>query len=278
MGGKRKQSKSTNQSSLASGKLERSTISWYWELFLALVSGTFSLWGVPVNFWLGLCFWVGAIVLLIHIVWSSPWTHNRLVYQRIIISVTVAGIMIFIAWNPGKSAYTKQDTQNQQGVTQDRLSEDKIKLFIAYAYTFDNYRGSANAPGNEERILDTKIPLRRKFNQKEEVGFSFGIASNNGGIPLRNAILHIQFPEDGLEVKAQPGWETRWPNKIYYFRYKEDVTASPWFNLPFLLVKYTHPGQYSIIYTINGMDLSGRHIHEIENKIEIILYDDAIKS
>ncbi|MFM8552179.1 MAG: hypothetical protein ACKOCD_07700 [Nitrospiraceae bacterium] len=271
MGGKRKPVKprSNNQPKPAARKINSSTI----ELILSLALGAFNLWGFTVNLVLGCILWAGAIGLLLDIVWRSQWTLSRSILEKAFLSLVVIASLVFVAWNPVRSAYLRGYADNEPIGSQGRLSEEKIKLFLAYAYAFDNYLGATNAPGNEERILDPSHPLRTKYRPNQEVIFSFGVANQNAGLPLQKAILHVQFQDDGLEVTKDGKWEVRYPSKVYYFRYEEDLIATLAVNLPFLHVKFPRPDTYKIVYTINGRNLNGLPINPIQGQVEVVLYE-----
>lgn len=114
----------------------------------------------------------------------------------------------------------------------ERLNPGRVYPFLRFAYALENYAGSTDQTGNENRAIhpgsppvnlhwdryDTHPPARRPW-------FDFGIANYHVAEALGNAILSVRFLDAGLVVEAEGDWEENRANAEYIFRFQEPINA-----------------------------------------------------
>lgn len=183
---------------------------------------------------------------------NIPWYKNLTVHGIAIISIMLTLILFFLG--PSKAQQDKifNNTERiKQDVAQKYLDRNKIFLGIRYAYEFNHYRGATNTFGNEDRIVNTTIPLRQKYDAEGHVKFVFSIVNQNKGIPFEDVFLQVIWPDEIIEVKPGEGWQTQNSNKRYTY-YFSQINNVPLNTYGPIWAKFPKPGEYTLLCSING--------------------------
>ncbi|MBI4341828.1 MAG: hypothetical protein HY599_00500 [Candidatus Omnitrophica bacterium] len=147
-----------------------------------------------------------------------------------------------------------------------RIEREGIALTLRYAYEFDQYLGATNEYGNEDRIIDPGQPIRKRFDPDKGVGFVFGVANGNPGIPFEDVWLQVVLVDEGLEVVSADGWQTQRVNKRYS-HYFSRINNTPLNVSGALVVKFPHSGTFLLQCSIEG-----RGVEPIRIPVKVLLY------
>lgn len=202
-----------------------------------------------------------------------PWWRNSTIHAIII---GIVGIIVavyfgfFGATKKGqeeiKKAVDDVPQKTAMLIGRDNLDSDKISLILRYAHGFDNYLGATDDFGNEDRKIDPKIPLRKKYEPNVSIGFTLGIFNENEGIPFESMLLEVVFPDEAFGVEYGEGWQPQRVNKRYTY-YFPLINNTPLNTCSQIRVKFPGPGEYTISCVIDGRDIRKIHV-----PIGLVLY------
>jgi len=144
-------------------------------------------------------------------------------------------------------------------ISKDKLDVNKISLGLRYAYEFDYYLGASNAFGNEDRKIDPRVPLQKRYSPDENVKFVFVVFNENKGIPFDNIMIEVILPEGVLEVIYGKGWLSQRINKRYTYNFLQ-ITVMPLNTYSPISIKFPNKGEYTIDCYIYGKGIDKIHV------------------
>ena len=141
---------------------------------------------------------------------------------------------------------------NTTGAHDESASIDRVYPFLRYAYQLENYDGSTEKAGNENRvILESSPPVRLRYSKTRAFWFDFGVANLNDKAPIYNVMFSVTFLDDGLTVTPEGHWGTALANQKFLFHF-QSVNARAGLNGDGgLSVIFPRPGRYTIQLVIN---------------------------
>jgi len=133
---------------------------------------------------------------------------------------------------------------------------DRVYPFLRYAFQLENYDGSANKAGNEDRIiLESSPPVRLHYSKGRAFWFDFGVANLNYKAPIDNIMFSVTFLDEGLTVTPEGHWGKSLDNQNFLFHF-QSINAQAGLNGDGgLSVIFPRPGKYTIQLVINAKGL-----------------------
>ena len=129
------------------------------------------------------------------------------------------------------------------------IDEKNIRVGIQYAYEWEGYKGSTNAPRNTWREIDE--PLQKKFSQ-EEMRLLFFVGNFHETQSIRNVYLHVFFEGAGVNIRADPNWGVMIPGKHYFELVGDIINPKQLLHPGNLFIKFSKASNYKVSYVING--------------------------
>lgn len=141
-------------------------------------------------------------------------------------------------------------------------SMDLVFPFLRYAHMLENYDGSTEKDGNENRaILESSPPVRLHFDQYSAghlPWFDFGVVNLNQKAPMDNVIFTVTFLDDGLIVTPDGHWATDVTNQQFSFQFPSINAQSGLNGDGGITVLFPRRGKYTIRLVINARGLGSK--------------------
>ncbi len=141
---------------------------------------------------------------------------------------------------------------NTTGAQAESARIDRVYPFLRYANQLENYDGSTEKAGNENRvILESSPPVRLHYSKARSFWFDFGVANLNDKAPIYNVMFSVTFLDEGLTVIPEGHWGTDVANQKFSFQF-QSINARAGLNGDGgLSVIFPHPGRYTLQLVIN---------------------------
>lgn len=148
------------------------------------------------------------------------------------------------------------------------VSIDRVYPYLRYAFQLENYDGSTNTAGNEDRIiLESSPPVRLHYSKGNRFWFDFGVANLNAKAPIDNVMFSVTFLDEGLTVTPGGHWGKSLENQKFLFHFPSINAQAGLNGDEGLWVTFPRPGKYTIQLVINAKGLGQK-----TRDLPVILY------
>jgi len=218
------------------------------DVFLAILSGLGTIFGLvfTMTWWLKLALMVVASGLIVYVVLRLKWVINLSIFYKIILSITIFGLMGCISWCPIQAQWEREHL----------VEQIKKKISLSINYPLNCWAGRVGPPHYPRRISSEKIEtMKAPFEQRDDFCLAVRICNDNDNIPLDQPQILIQLRPD-ITVRPLKLWQYNIDNNtrdLFAQISKSVIKGTCLGPNEILSLGFPKPGTYTVRYRISGI-------------------------